>query len=426
MSNIAARPTQGKQYKVVPGDRLDNIEKSAYGFVTGTLENANTFIKGRAISLENRPTIYPGDILFIPFSAVEQELKTDQAKVHLQGKSQDSMTLILEDREIQFDSMRIIRTMDTVADGWTARIQWQPGKDTELDSLLIPYGYPKAQAYIGNQLLVNGVMYSVNPEQTKQGLILNLEGFSYTADIIDSTCPAPYTQNNVTLEQRANQMLQNIGIRTVMEFEDESPFDKVTGDIDVTIFDHLASLAAQRGFLLSSSVEGNLIFTKTKTDAPVGTLESGAPQGISWGARFDGRLLFNSITAIGESPGKPTNNATVKDDNVPRSRFQTFKANETTEGNIEKAALWKRSKQFADALSIPFPVSGWYAPNDTLWRENTQVVVKSKEIFVPDGFTFLIRQCEYIFENSGATTTLNLVPPQVYTGERIVLPWEAV
>jgi hypothetical protein len=44
-------------------------------------------------------------------------------------------------------------------------------------------------------------------------------------------------------------------------------------------------------------------------------------------------------------------------------------------------------------------------------------------MFIPDGFTFLIKSVEYIFEPDGKKSVLNLVPPQVYTGEPLEEPW---
>jgi prophage tail gpP-like protein len=68
-------------------------------------------------------------------------------------------------------------------------------------------------------------------------------------------------------------------------------------------------------------------------------------------------------------------------------------------------------------------VSGWTAPNGELWRDNTLVTVQSDTIFCPDGFTFLIRSVEFEVTDKGYATNLNLVPPQVFSGEEIEEPW---
>lgn len=424
MPNINPLPTAGFRYVVVSGDRLDNIEKSAFGYITGTVEDANPQLQGRPISLENRPTIYPGDVLNIPEDPNRRELKTENAESQLSDKDKNEITLIIGDIDVKFESIRIIRTMDTASDTWAARVAWTPGFDPKFDDLILPYAYPNAKVYIGNELIMSGSLYSVAPEQSNSGLTLTLEGFSFVADVIDSTMPAPYEQEDINLEDRANQLLKHIGIKAIFESDPGGIFDRVTGEVTDTIFSHLSELATQRGLLMSSTPEGNLLFAKAATGTPVGTIASGDPLPIGWGAKFDGRKLFNQITAIGESPGGVSKKSTVTDKNVPKSRFFTFKADNTKDGDIENAANWKRSKQFADALTIPYPVSSWYAPNGELWRENTLVTIWAPEIFVPDGFTFLIRQVEYVLANSGISATLSVVPPEAYTGEEIVLPWE--
>lgn len=427
VANVATDPTPGRQYVVVGGDRLDTIEKRAYGTIKGILEEANPILNGRGISLENRPFIYPGDVLFIPLLAARETLKNEATARRLDSKPRDEMTIIVDGLELVSDSKRIVRTMDTAADGWTARLAYTAGQDRELDRRLLPYSYPAAQAYIGGDLLVGGAQYGVKPEVTKQGKIVDLEGFSFTKDMVDSTINPPYEFADITLQDLAIKLARKHGISAEFDFDPGGPFDRVTADPQDSPFTFLSRLVTQRGGLFSSTPAGNALFTRTVENvAPVGTIEEGESFPIGWGAQFDGTLLFNIIRAIGESPGAPTNEAISRDDNVPRSRFTTIVADETMVGDLQAAADWKRSKQLADALTIPFPVSGWYAPNGDLWRENTLVTVVSPSIFTPQGFTYLIRQVEYVEESSGKTTTLSLVPPGVYTGERIVLPWEAI
>lgn len=425
--SITSTPKAGSQYLVKNGDRLDNIEKSAYGYVTGLIEAANPKLSTRGISLENRPIIYAGDVLNIPILPERRTLKTEQLKSRLTNKDKNTMTIIIGNREMIYTSARLIRTMDTAADCCTLEIPWTPKKDTELDEILLSIllgSFPDSQVFIGNELLLSGAAYGLSPDFSNSGNTIDLEIWSYTADVIDSTMPEPFEANNITLQDRANQLIKNIGIKAIFEFDPGGPFDRVTADINDTIFSHLSDLATQRGLLISSTPEGNLLFTKAKTGAPVGTIESGQQGAFSFAMNFDGRQLFNTYTAFGESPGNPTKSAQSVDENVPRSRFMSFKADNTTSGDIQKCADWQRSKANAKALTMQIPYAGWYAPNDSLWRENTTVTIKAPEIFIPNGFTFLIPQVEYVSESSGSTTTLSILPSSLYTGGKLVLPWE--
>jgi prophage tail gpP-like protein len=253
-----------------------------------------------------------------------------------------------------------------------------------------------------------------------------LEGFSRTADLIDSSVKPPYEVKKVTLEDRARALVEPLEIKVNFEADADEPFDQVTAQPEDKIFTHLASLATQRNVLMSSTIRGDLVFYQAEVGKPVGVITEELPPHQSIEATFDGRKRYSSYRVIGPTPKRKAGNALEAfsaDANVPRSRFMTTRANDATAGNIQSIADWKRSKQAADAMTIPFPVNSWYAPDGSLWRENTMVTVKSKTIFVPDGFDFLIKSVEYIYESAGTTAVLNLVPPQVYTGEPLEEPW---
>ena len=418
-----SNPVAGKQYTVQPGDTLSSIAKRVYG-------DANEWPKiwkanQSGFKSSSPDTVYPGEKINIP-----DDLKLKDIEAHqdvLQQKEPDEITVEIDGIVITPHSAKIMRTMDTAADGATVSISWTPGVDPTLDKSLLPYSYSKAIVSIGNGPVVTGCIYSVSPSMSNSGMVKNLEIWSTTADIIDSTMRPPYEANNITLQQRAESILSAMGLSSVVDdgVDMGGAFSRVTAEPTDTIFEHLSKLASQRGILISSTPDGKLLFTKAKTTGqPVGTLEETQPMPIGWAATYDGRQRFNAYRAIGQSSDWKSKSAIAKDDNVPRSRFLTFTADDTTAGDIKKAAEWKRSKQLAEALTMPFPVSGWLAPNGTVWKENTLVTVISKVIHVPNGFTFLIKSVEFELGSDGKTATLNLVPPQVYTGEPIEDFWQ--
>jgi len=101
----------------------------------------------------------------------------------------------------------------------------------------------------------------------------------------------------------------------------------------------------------------------------------------------------------------------------------TFSANDTEEGDIKTAADFKRNKKILEALSIPLPVSTWYAPDGELWRENTIITVVSKTLFLEKGFDFLIRKVEFDYSDQGTTAVLTVVPPSALTRGELIDPW---
>lgn len=424
---IRAIPTPGFQYRVVGGDRITRISATAYGTQDNArlIVAANPILTGRPISLEDLPTIYAGDVLNIPLLAENEALKTEGSKLTIPGKTAEDFTLLVDGLEIPVQSSKILRTMDTASDGWTSRLAWNPGDNKEIDKRLLPYALPPASVYLAGILQINGVLYTVEPEMSAAGIVKNLEGFSFTADVIDSTLKPPYEKNNITLEDRAKEQIAYIGIRAIFEADSGGKFDRMTADPTDSIFTHLHNYARQRSILISSTPAGDILFQRANVNGkPVGTLEETQPLPIDWSAKYDGRQRFNSYKVIGQSPGGVSKTAIAIDENMPRSRFRTIEAHDTITGDIQDVANWQRSKQLADALTIPFPVSDWYDPEGSLWEPNTIVTVISRTLDVPQGFNFLIRAVEFDYSTRGRSSILSLIPPQVYTTEELPEPWE--
>ncbi|MHA1287296.1 MAG: phage baseplate assembly protein [Candidatus Thorarchaeota archaeon] len=417
------KPIPGTHYTVIKGDRLWTIAKRAYG--NGTKWKVIWEANQTVLRSGNPNMIYPDEVIFIPGDAPIEAIKEDSREdviPTIEDRDRNDFTLVIKSEELAVSAGRVMRTMDTAADGWTASLAWNPVIADRVE-LFRPYAYHPAEVYLGGKLMVRGYLYVVSPSLNPTRREMKLEGWSFTADAIDSTLKPPYKRNNITLKQRAEELVRPLGIDVQFDIDDDKPFKRVTAGKEDTIFEHLAGLAKQRGVLISSTVQGKMLFTRAASGTPQVALFEDFPPFQNIAAKFDGRARFNVYKAVGQSPKKNSKTAVAKDDRVPKSRFTTFSADDTEGDDIQKAADWRRSKQIADALTIPFPTSSWYNANGELWRENTLVSVISPSIFCPNGFDFLIRSVEYLFEPGGTSAILNLVPPQTFTGEVVDEPW---
>lgn len=413
------KPIPGKQYMVVSGDTLSSISKRAYGDskYSSRIRKANQ----SNLKSDDPDIIFVGEVLNIPVIAENEVLR--QVMSTISGKASDDLTVIIDGLEIKMQSTRILKTIDTISDGWSAVLPWIPGENLMIDEKLKPFGYTPASVYIGNELLINGLLYTSDVILNIDGSVRNLQGWSFTIDLVDSTLKSSYEKNNMTLQQIAEEIVRPFGIEVIFNSDPGGKFDRVTANESETVARFLVRLARQRSLLITSTPEGNLLFTKTTSNKnPVDVIEEGGTIVNNFNIKFDGRRRFNSYAAIGQSP-LGNKKGIAKDDKVPRSRFLTFRANETISGDIEKAAKWKRNGAVTESLIIPIPVIGWFDSNGNLWRENTIVTVKSKSMYIPDGHDFLIRAVEYIETGDRQTAILNLVPPEVYTEDEIIEPW---
>ncbi len=399
-------------YSVQAGETFTSIALRVYGVAEkeSLLRQANSTIK----------ELVAGNILVVPL------LSEDRRPQKKLNKPRDTITVFIGDIELSVLNARIITSIDNMVFAWSATVPWVIGKNRELDRLLIPYTYPDASIYMGNLRVINGFLYIVEPQKTIDGSFMNLTGYGFTADIMDSELKPPFEINNINLIDRAKQLVSPLGLDVLLDNNVEIGgfFDRVTASAGDTIGKHLMSLATQRGVLLSSNEDGNLLITKARKDFFGDILSEDIPKVKSWGAKFDGRKRFNIYRAYGQSPGDNAKEAVSIDKNIIKTRFTSFNATDALKGELQKVADWKKTTRIKEALQLSLIVNEWFTEASVRWKHNSIVRVISPTLFLPQGFDFLIKSVEYILTESGRTTVLNLVPPEVFTGEELVDPWE--
>ena len=413
-----SRPQPGKQYTIIDENTLSLVAQRAYGDATfwRRIWNANQTI----LRSGDPDLIFPGETIIIPL------LPERQLPANLDStKDPNGIFINLDGHEIRPMTARLIRSMDLVANAFMCSILWEHGDNPTLDSKVRPYSYTPATASIGGIPIVTGVLYGTEPV-IGQGTTLNLSGATATADLVDSSLKPQFEYNNITFADLLKEKIKPLGSNISFEADTGGDFDKVVITQGQTAFSFFSNLARQRSVLLSCNTGTDMVVLQAVTDgAPVAVLEEGVTQGVTgWGSNFDGRQRFNVYRATSQSP-LGNGEALATDNNVPRTRFKDVTADESQSGNLKAAAEWARNKTLADALSFQLTVEDWYNPqnNGQPWEENTIVTVKSKSMFLPQGFNFLVNRVEYVLGSNGRSTVLSFVPPTVYTQGEIIDPW---
>jgi len=408
------KPTPGTMYTVVRGDTLWGISARAYG---RPLKWRDIWQANQTALRSGDPNmIYPGEVIFIPGDVVVEGAKLDAA-LDLRDRDPYDCAIVIGGVETPVESANVTLTMDTFADGWTAALADDPNNPA-----FKPFGYPSAEVYLGGRRVITGALYSTEPSLDSGGARMALEGWSRTADLIDTSIKAPYQASNMTLQERARALIEPLGIPVVWTSKDNARFTRIKAERSDKIFDHLDGLAQQRGVCLSCTRDGKALFQDVPTTKTIGTLVEGTATLETIHTKFDGRKRFNSYTAFGSGPKKNVS-GTAKDDSVPRSRMTTFQADDTSDGNVQSAAEYRRNQAAMDALTISLPVGGWYGPDGLLWTPGTIITVVSPTLRIPGGFEFLIRRVEFSLTGNKASASINIVPPSVFTRGPLVDPW---
>jgi len=398
------KPYPGSHYVAKQGDTAERIAAIAYGDSARApeIERANATKK-----------IVVGTILVIP----------DTVPFIPPAPSTEGLSLSIGGAQVVTESLRISRSLDSLADGWAARLAWTPGADVDFDKRARPYSYTPSHAYIDGEIAISGRLYRT---ATVLGArrSMDLEGWSLAADMVDSTLQPPFESNKVTLTQRVIEVASVFGLRVFSDLTIDGQFDRVTAGPTEQAGAHLLSLAAQRGVLINSDADGSVRIFTVDSNAPiVGTIEEGRPGFSGFSGDFDGRARFNAYRFFSQTPGETGVSVTAVDNAVPITRFSAYSGNDTTAGEAVKAVEWRRTKALADAMSMPITAAGFRAPSGETWAPGQRVTLISPTLFLPNGFTMLIRSVEMVSGAGGDTTLLGLVPPAVYTGGDIVDPW---
>jgi hypothetical protein len=425
-----SRAIPGAPYVVRSGDSLSDIARQAYG--QGKRWREIWEANKTQLRSGDPNVIFPGETINIPPDNIVDSAKDDLLSAiglpTLPGKEKDDFTFIIGGKELPVESGRVFSAMDSGVRAWTASILWN-SENIEWYNRLKPYGYQQAEVYLGPNLGGKGILYTQAVRGNQEGVRKDLFCWTKTADLVDSSVEPPFEQKLMTLQARALGLCTPKGVLVKFEMPADPPFSKITARQNDKIFSHLAGLASQRGGLISVTPLGELLFTTPAIGKSIGTIAESWPPGDELAIKFDGRKRFNTYKATAKSPGRKNKIkaklkiALSKDIIVPTSRLVAFDASDTTAGDIQIAADWRRSKQLAESLSIPQKLSGWYSPDGQLWRENTIVTLESASLHISQGYDFLIRSVEFLFSKEGPSTMLQLVPPEAYSGLPVKEPW---
>lgn len=429
------KPQPGKNYTVVKGDTIRNLSRSCYGSDQSQLViQANwSVVKDCPISDEGLPIIYAGTVLFFP------DTLNRYGKRKITADFDNEITIEIEGEKFSgFKASRIIRAINNISDGFTLETAFDYKNDRLVDALR-PYKYRTTVLYVGGEPYIVGRQVKWHLPESVEEQTVTVEVRTKPGDMIECMNPAVTTEYKGHLLDIGKKIASVYGLKAYTANGTGSVFPgRVNKEPAETDFAFLARIAAQQGFLVTSSVPSydtdgsistadvGIMFIRAAVDeAPIAALRAGEMPVKSIGADYDGTKRFSSWTATTDDEDEPSVSKTLKDPEVPILRPFVFQAPDVDEKMIEQSAKWRMAKSIADATAITVTVAGWRNADGMLWSENRIVTLYAPAKYIFEETRFLIQAVELRKDpDGGDEAVLSLVLPEAYTlGMPTKFPW---
>lgn len=340
--------------------------------------------------------------------------------------SDDIFKLVIGSDEFKFwDSVSLTRNFDTFD---TFAFSAPYGKESLLRKIIKPLEFKEGKLYIDEQLISTITMVDVNPNLDNP---INVDVSGYAAPGVLNDCNIenvnlPIQYDGQTLQQIADTICGYFGLKTFFSGKSGAPFEKVKVEPDEKPFDFLIKLAKQRGFLISSTALGKMLFRKASTNPKSTTLKQGHTPLLSVTPNISPQQYYSEITGLGAgSILKDPETVTIKNPFLSGvKRPFTFKVkNGLTGADLQNAVKWKMGTMFGTAIQYTATVQGLRDERGRIWETNTAIDLTAPGAYIDNETRFLIKNLS--FDRTSTITTMNLVLPESYTGEIPKrLPWD--
>lgn len=332
---------------------------------------------------------------------------------------------------IYFDDVTINMSFDSIADTFSLQVPYDSTNE-DFRKLMRPFSYKELALYIGGEKMLTGNIVSLKTDNKPDARTIQIDGYAKTG-ILNDCCPSSGTKmdfRDLNLMQIADVLCKPYGISVIFESSPGAAFtstDKIQIDRNKKIVEILTPLAKQRGFVISNTRHGELLFHKTDdTEIPTMRVETGKPPCIGSSATYNGQNRFSDITVTKAKTDKSKNESlSFRDPELAGQgifRSVILSADSTEVGNLQTAAKAKIGRTIAESVQINADFFGWRRPDGQLWYPGQKFYYKSPDDFIYSFWEVMVRSVSYKRNNNSQTVSLNLCFPQCYNG-RIMEAW---
>ncbi len=289
----------------------------------------------------------------------------------------------------------------------------------------------RAKLSLGNELLVSGLIDTVQPQYTDTEYSIRVKGRSAVANLIDCSTTGQEFKNQ-TLLQIANNLAGRFGVavRVADGVDIGARFASVRLDPAQPMFEFLELLARMRGVLLTSNANGELVITRAGTRHADTALELGKNV-VAANGQVSLENTFRRYTVIAQQGENPL--LTIEGGAYPQHSESNFApVHAARELVIEmdgpadiaackQRAIWERNARYGRSRQTTFTVRGFQKkPNGRSWQPNEKVQVRDD--FMAVNGERLIVETRLILDEDGSRTELDVQPVEAFSVQPLPEP----
>lgn len=318
--------------------------------------------------------------------------------------------------------------------------------------LFRPFSFQRVDLLLNDTRLFTGTMVGVDPTRTADTGRVSISAYAQPGVLCDCTAPSgfgrkgrrsavgpiPLQFTKLTLRDIAAQLCEPFGLNIEFRGDPGAQFEKVAIKIDQKIHSFLVELAKQRGFVITNTGDGTLLFWKSipQGSPVVKFVEGEAPfPGIT--STFSPQEYYSEITGYApakhKKPGthgvalNPWLGVDVDDPNsqINTHRPMSCKFDDTERADAPDATKAKMGRMFANMASFEIDeLLTWRDPQSKLWEPNTSLSVLAPGSMIYAETELLVREVTLRQSANKLSANLGLVLPGAFSGKiPETLPW---
>ncbi|MCH9621015.1 MAG: hypothetical protein S4CHLAM20_04290 [Chlamydiia bacterium] len=326
-----------------------------------------------------------------------------------------------------FNEFSLDRKYDSIGSSFSLSALFEPDSSIHRE-IFKPFTYPLIEIFEGGKKLFTGYIVNNKFSLSKNAKLSPLSGYSKTGFLEDCDVPKsvyPLSFNNLGLREIATQLCNPFDLKVVVHPSATAIADEVYDQIETedvkSIKSFLTELATQKNLLLSHTVEGELLITKTNTDAvPVANLGSSGNT-ESFTLSTNGRKMF-SDNLVMQDADVDTDNASeaeVSNPYVKRFRSKTWKQSSGNNNQTEDTARNVLSTQLK-AITLNIEINSVFWNNGILIEPNQIITVESPELYLFKKTKFFVESVKFKGNAKRVGASIVCVPLEVYNESEVV------